>query len=145
MPARAGSILREAPRALLSLLPNVHIFSGNGFILQRIAGNGTAWVELSGELVTYELGAGEVILVHPGHIGLFEASVTLEIQMVKGIKNMLFGADTIFLAKLTGPGKVHLQTMTLPGLAHAITPYIPQQEGHGGTGGLGGLANLLTQ
>ena len=123
----------------------VGIFSGNGFILQRIAGSGTAWVELSGELVTYELAAGEVILVHPGHIGLFEASVTLEIQMVKGIKNMLFGADTIFLAKLTGPGKVHLQTMTLPGLAHAITPYIPQQEGHGGAGGLGGLANLLTQ
>lgn len=123
----------------------VGIFSGNGFILQRIAGNGTAWIELSGELVTYELAAGEVILVHPGHIGLFEASVTLEIKMVKGIKNMLFGADTIFLAKLTGPGKVHLQTMTLPGLAHAISPYIAQGEGNSGSSGLGGLANLLKQ
>jgi uncharacterized protein (AIM24 family) len=119
----------------------VGVFSGNGFILQRIAGAGTAWIELSGELVTYELGAGESILVHPGHIGLFEAKVSLDIQMVKGIKNMFFGAEALFLAKLTGPGKVHLQTMTLPGLAHALSPYIPQQ-GNSSGGGLGNLANL---
>jgi uncharacterized protein (AIM24 family) len=118
----------------------VGVFSGNGFILQRIAGAGTAWIELSGELVTYELGAGESILVHPGHIGLFEAKVSLDIQMVKGIKNMFFGAEALFLAKLTGPGKVHLQTMTLPGLAHALQPYIPQQGNTSG-GGLGNLAN----
>jgi uncharacterized protein (TIGR00266 family) len=120
----------------------VGVFSGNGFILQRIAGNGTAWIELSGEIVTYELGAGESMLVHPGHIGLFEAKVALDIQMVKGIKNMFFGAESLFLAKLTGPGKVHLQTMTLPGLAHALQPYIPQGQGSSGGGGLGNLANL---
>ena len=116
------------------------IFSGNGFILQRIAGQGTAWIELSGELVEYDLAPGEVMMVHPGHIGLFEASVSLEIQAVKGIKNMLFGADTIFLAKLTGPGKIYLQTLTLPGLAHAIAPYLPQNEQPQGPGGaLGGF------
>ena len=53
--------------------------------------------------------------------------MNLDIQMVKGIKNMFFGAEALFLAKLTGPGKVHLQTMTLPGLAHALQPYIPEQ------------------
>jgi len=117
----------------------VGIFSGNGFILQRIGGQGTAWIELSGELVEYELAAGEVMMVHPGHIGLFEASVNLEIQAVKGIKNMLFGADTIFLAKLTGPGKIYLQTLTLPGLAHAIAPYLPQNERPGGGLNIGGV------
>ena len=113
----------------------VGIFSGNGFILQRIAGRGTAWIELSGEIVTYDLAAGEQMLVHPGHVGLFEASVSIDITMVKGIKNMLFGADTIFLATLTGPGKVHLQTLTLPGMAHAMIPYLPVNEGSGGAGG----------
>ena len=112
----------------------VGVFSGNGFILQRIGGQGTAWVELSGEIVTYDLAAGEQMMVHPGHIGLFEASVTIDITMVKGIKNMLFGADTLFLAKLTGPGKVHLQTLTLPGMAHAMIPYLPSGEG-GNSGG----------
>ena len=113
----------------------VGVFSGNGFILQRIGGQGTAWIELSGEIITYDLAAGEQMMVHPGHIGLFEASVTIDITMVKGIKNMLFGADTLFLAKLTGPGKVHLQTLTLPGMAHAMIPYLPSGEGGGSSGG----------
>ncbi len=110
----------------------VGVFSGNGFVLQRIAGSGTAWVELSGEMVTYDLAAGETMMVHPGHIGLYEASVNLEITRVKGIKNIMFGADTLFLAKLTGPGKVHLQTLTLPGLAHALAPYIVPPDSGGG-------------
>lgn len=112
----------------------VGIFSGNRFILQRNAGEGTVWVELSGELVTYDLAAAESMMVHPGHVGLFDASVQLDIQLVKGIKYMLFGADTIFLAKLTGPGTVYLQTMTIPGLAHAIAPYLLANEG-GRSGG----------
>ena len=74
------------------------------------------------------------MMVHPGHIGLFDATVQLDIQMVKGIKNMLFGADALFLARLTGPGTVYLQTMTIPGLAHAIAPYLPSNEGGGGSG-----------
>jgi uncharacterized protein (AIM24 family) len=120
----------------------VGIFSGNGFVMQRIAGQGTAWIELSGETVCYELAAGESILVHPGHVGLFEASVNLAITQVKGIKNILFGADTIFLAELSGPGKVYLQTLTLPGLAHALAPYLPANEAGGGGGGglrIGGI------
>ena len=76
------------------------------------------------------------MLVHPGHIGLFEARVQLDIQMVKGIKNMLFGADTIFLSKLTGPGTVYLQTMTVPGLALVVAPYLATNDGGRGAGGI---------
>ena len=106
-------------------------FGGEGFILQRISGTGAAWVELDGEVVEYDLPPGEVMRVHPGHVGLFEASMSFEIERIKGIKNMLFGADSIFLAKMTGPGKLWLQTMPLANLAGAIAPYLPQSEGDG--------------
>ncbi len=117
------------------------IFGGAGFILQHLSGTGVAWIELSGELVEYDLAAGEQLFVHPGHVGLFDAKLSFEITMVKGVRNMLFGADSIFLAKLTGPGKVWLQTLTLPNLAHALAPYLPQAENGGGGGGvsIGGL------
>jgi uncharacterized protein (TIGR00266 family) len=108
------------------------IFGGAGFILERVGGEGVAWIELSGELVEYDLAAGEQMLVHPGHVGLFEAALGFEITMVKGVRNIMFGADSLFLAKLTGPGKVWLQTLTLPGLAHAIEHYLPQPSGEGG-------------
>ena len=73
-------------------------------------------------------------MVDPGHIGLFEVSVTIDITMVNGIKNMLFGVDTVFFAKLIGPGKVHVQTLMLPGLAHAMISYLPSGKG-GDSGG----------
>jgi uncharacterized protein (AIM24 family) len=93
-------------------------------------------------VVEYDLPAGEVLKVHPGHVGLFDASVSFEIERVKGIKNMLFGADALFLAKLTGPGKVFLQTMPLSTLAAAIAQYLPRDT-DGGSGGkisLGGFS-----
>ena len=105
------------------------IFGGDGFILQRLTGPTQAWVELGGEVVTYELAAGETLRVHPGHVGMFEASVNFDITCIRGIRNALFGGDGIFLAQLTGPGKVWLQTMTIANLAHAIEPYLPQASG----------------
>jgi uncharacterized protein (AIM24 family) len=118
------------------------VFSGNGFLLQRLAGEGVAWVELSGELIEMQLQAGETIHVHPGHVGIFDTTVNFEIEMVHGVKNMLFGADSIFLVKMTGPGIVWLQTLPLPNLAHALSPFIvheggPSQSSPGGI--LGGL------
>ena len=107
------------------------IFGGSGFILQRVAGQGTAWIELSGELVEYHLAPGENLKVMPGHVGLFDASMAFEIEMVKGIKNLLFGAETLFLASLTGPGMVWLQTMPISTLANSIAPYLPQSESSG--------------
>ena len=103
------------------------VFSGNGFILQRLSGQGVAWIGLSGELIEYRLQPGETIHVHPGHVGIFDATVNFDIQMVKGIKNMLFGADSIFLVRMTGPGIVWLQTLPLPNLAHA--PFM-EREGN---------------
>jgi uncharacterized protein (TIGR00266 family) len=101
------------------------IFGGDGFILQRLSGSAQAWVELGGEVVTYELGPGETLRVHPGHVGMFEAAVNFDITRIKGISNMLFGGDGIFLAELTGPGRVWLQTLTVANLAHALAPYLP--------------------
>ncbi len=120
------------------------IFGGSGFILQRVSGQGTTWVALSGELVEYHLGPGENLLAIPGHVGLFDASMRFEIEMVKGVKNLLFGADSIFFASLTGPGMVWLQTMPISQLAHAIAPYLPQQEASHESAGasiIGGLLN----
>lgn len=122
------------------------IFGGDGFLLQRLSGEGTAWLELSGELVTKELQAGETLRVHPGHVGAFQSSVSFQITTVPGIKNKIFGGDGIFLAALTGPGKVWLQTLPISKLAHAIAEYIPRMERveSGAAGGVvGGIVGSL--
>ncbi len=98
-------------------------------MLQRVSGMGTAWLELSGELIVKNLAPGETLRVHPGHVGAFESSVGFQIAMVPGIKNMIFGGDGIFLAALTGPGAVWLQTLPISRLAHQISEYLPRAEG----------------
>ncbi len=124
------------------------IFGGDGFVLQKLAGTCTAWVELGGEIITYDLAPNETIMVHPGHIGMFESTVNFDITFMKGIMNAIFGGDGLFIAKLTGPGKVLLQTLTMPNLAHAISPYLgreaaqPAQAAIGG-GIAGGVAGSL--
>jgi uncharacterized protein (TIGR00266 family) len=78
------------------------VFGGDGFLLQRVGGQGTAWLELSGELIVKDLAPGEVLRVHPGHVGAFQATVGFQITMVPGVKNMIFGGDGLFLAVLAG-------------------------------------------
>lgn len=102
------------------------IFGGDGFILQRLSGFGTAWLELSGELIMKDLQPGEMLRVHPGHVGAFMTSVSFQITTVPGIKNMIFGGDGIFLAQLIGPGRVWLQTLPISRLAHQIEHYLPR-------------------
>jgi uncharacterized protein (TIGR00266 family) len=104
------------------------VFGGSGFVLQKVAGQGTAWLELSGELILKNLQPGEVLRVHPGHVGAFQASVGFQITMVPGLKNMIFGGDGIFLAVLQGPGTVWLQTLPISRLAHQIGEYLPRGE-----------------
>jgi uncharacterized protein (TIGR00266 family) len=104
------------------------IFGGNGFVMQRLSGSCSAWVELGGEIVTYDLAPGEVLLAHPGHVGMFQESVSFEITFMKGVMNAIFGGDGLFIAQLTGPGKVWLQSLTVPGLAHALSPYMGQEN-----------------
>ena len=104
------------------------VFGGDGFVLQRLSGTCTAWVELGGEIITHALEPGETLLVHPGHVGMFEESVAFDITTIRGISNALFGGDGIFLVQLTGPGRVWLQTLTMPNLAHALSPYLHRGE-----------------
>jgi len=105
------------------------VFGGSGFLLQRLGGSGMAWLELSGELVVKNLAPGETLRVHPGHVGAFQASVGFQVTRVPGVKNMIFGGDGIFLAALTGPGAVWLQTLPISRLAHQIGEYLPKAKG----------------
>jgi uncharacterized protein (AIM24 family) len=89
----------------------------------------SCWVELGGEVVEKVLAPGEQIRVHPGHVGMFEESVNFGITTLRGISNVFFGGDGLFLAELTGPGRVWLQTLTLPNLAHALAPYLGSEQG----------------
>ena len=100
------------------------IFGGDGFLLQRLAGECEAFVELDGEVVPYDLAPGETLRVHPGHVGMFEEGVNFGITRIQGIRNLLFGGDGVFLAQLTGPGRVWLQSLPLANLAHALSPYL---------------------
>src|SRR6185312_2997962 len=115
------------------------IFGGDGFLLQKVSGQGTAWLELSGEVVLKELAPGETLRVPPGHVGAFQSAVGFQIQRVPGIKNMIFGGDGIFLAALTGPGKVWLQTLPISKLAHQLAEYMPGEGGRGRAGVGGAL------
>lgn len=107
------------------------IFGGMGLFMQRIQGQGLWWCELQGEVIEKTLAAGETIRVHPGHVGMLDATIQFSVTTVPGIKNVLFGGDGLFLVQLTGPGKVWLQSLPLPNLAHAISHYLPT-EGSGG-------------
>ena len=100
-------------------------FGGEGFIMQRLSGRGTAFVEIDGDLMEYVLKPGQKIVVDTGNVAGFESSVQMDIQTVPGAKNMLFGGEGIFNTVLTGPGRVWLQTMPIYNVANAIRPYIP--------------------
>ncbi|OGO04099.1 MAG: TIGR00266 family protein [Chloroflexi bacterium RBG_13_56_8] len=101
------------------------LFGGEGFILQKITGPGLVLLEIAGDVRDYELQPGEVLQVDPGHIALYEPSVDYDITTVRGLKNVLFSGEGLFLATLRGPGKVWLQSMPLSNLAAKIRKYIP--------------------
>ncbi|MCK4319397.1 TIGR00266 family protein [Candidatus Micrarchaeota archaeon] len=101
------------------------MFGGEGFFLQKLSGNGKAFVEIDGEVFEKELKEGEKILVDTGCIAMFEPSVHYNITLVKGVRNILLGGEGLFLAELKGPGKVWLQSMPIKSLAHRILPFIP--------------------
>ncbi len=105
------------------------LFGGEGFIMQRLSGSGTAFAEIDGDLVEYELKAGEQLLVDTGNVAGFTTDVKMEIREVPGLKNKLLGGEGLFNTLLTGPGKIWLQTMPISGVAAAITPYISSGDG----------------
>jgi uncharacterized protein (TIGR00266 family) len=121
------------------------VFGGDGFLLQKVNGYGTAWIELSGEVIVKDLRPGETLRVHPGHVGAFSGGISFNITMVPGIKNIIFGGDGLFLASLTGPGRVWLQTLPISRLAHQILEYAPgtRRQESVGSGVVGGIVGSL--
>ena len=101
------------------------IFGGEGFIMQKLSGHGTAFIEIDGDLVQYELKPGQKIIVDTGNVAAFDSTVSIDIQKVPGVKNILFGGEGLFHTVLTGPGKIWLQTMPIVNVANSIRPYIP--------------------
>ena len=98
---------------------------GEGLILQKFTGNGKLLAEIDGSVVEMDLEPGEKIKIETGHVALFEASVQYDIEQVKGVKNVLFGGQGLFLTTLTGPGKVWLQTLTASDMASKLSPHLP--------------------
>lgn len=103
-------------------------FGGEGFILQKIQGSGMAFLEVDGDLVEKELAPGESIKVDTGNVFAFEPSVSYEIEMVKGVKNIFFGGEGLFLTRLTGPGKIYMQTMNIAEFTGRIAQGIPSSK-----------------
>lgn len=101
-------------------------FGGEGFILQKLSGEGMVFLEIDGETLEYNLEAGEKMVIDQGHLAAMDESVEFDIQRVKGMKNMIFGGEGGFLANVTGPGRVWLQTMPLSNFINTIIPFIPK-------------------
>ena len=128
-----SSFLAAEPGVELSIHFNkklgAGLFGGEGFIMQRLSGSGVAFAEIDGELVEYELQAGEQLIVDTGNVAGFSSSVKMDIQQVAGVKNKLLGGEGLFNTVLTGPGTVWLQTMPISSVASSIRPYIPNGNG----------------
>lgn len=103
-------------------------FGGEGFIMQRISGNGHVFLEIDGALEEMELSSGETVKVDTGHVAFFEDTVQMSIDSIKGFKNIFFGGEGLFLTTLAGPGKVYLQSIPIQNFASSILPFIPTQS-----------------
>lgn len=104
------------------------LFGGEGFIMQQLSGSGICFLEIDGDAVEKELAPNEAIMVDTGNVVAFETAVSYEIERIKGFKNIFFGGEGLFLAKLTGPGKIILQSQNIRSFASRIIPYIPTQS-----------------
>ena len=102
---------------------------GEGFIMQKISGNGIAFLEVDGTAVEYDLAAGQQLVVSTGNLALCDATCSIDIQTVKGLKNKLLGGEGFFNTVVTGPGRVTLQTMSLQAFASTVAAYIPKGNG----------------
>ena len=100
-------------------------FGGEGFIMQQLSGNGLVFLEIDGTAIEYDLAPGQQIIVSTGHLAMMDASCTMDVQTVKGIKNMIFGGEGLFNTVVTGPGRVVMQTMPINKFAEQIIPLLP--------------------
>lgn len=105
------------------------MFGGEGFVLQKLTGPGIAFAELDGDAIEYHLQPNQVMRVESGHVAMFEDTVTFDITMVKGMTNILFGGEGLFLATLKGPGRIWLHSMTESKMVSRIAEYLPNKSG----------------
>lgn len=104
------------------------LFGGEGFIMQKLSGQGTAFIEIDGYAVEYTLQAGQQIVIDTGYIAAMTESCTMEIKTVPGVKNMLFGGEGVFNTVITGPGRIILQTMPVNNVAATLRPFLPSAK-----------------
>ena len=124
-------------RAFLASTPDVNmevffqkkigtaLFGGEGFIMQKLSGSGIVFLELDGSVINYDLKAGEQMLISTGHLAMMDATVSMDVQQIKGAKNILFGGESLFNTVVTGPGVVTVQSMPLSNLVGLIAARIP--------------------
>ena len=103
-------------------------FGGEGFIMQRVSGSGLAFFEIDGSAADYDLAPGQRLIVDTGNLALCDASVSIDVQAVRGAKNVLFGGEGLFHTVVTGPGRVTLQTMPMNAFAAAVARYVPKSD-----------------
>lgn len=108
------------------------LFGGEGFIMQRIAGDGLVFLEIDGHCKEYDLAAGESLIIDTGYLAAMSESCTMDIEAVHGVKNVLFGGEGLFHTRVTGPGKVYIQSMPLSNMANALIPYLPKPSSSDG-------------
>ena len=110
-------------------------FGGEGFIMQQIKGNGLVFLEIDGYCKEYDLAAGESIVVDTGYLAAMSESCTMDIETVKGVKNIFFGGEGLFHTRITGPGKVYIQSMPVINTAQRLTPYLHISDDNKSSGG----------
>lgn len=101
------------------------LFGGEGFIMQKLSGNGMAFIEIDGTAFEYQLADGQSMIVDTGNLAMADATCSIDIQTVKGVKNLLFGGEGLFNTVVTGPGSVTLQSMPVSAVAAALIPHMP--------------------
>ncbi len=124
-------------RAFLACTPDVRmevffqkkigtaLFGGEGFIMQKLSGSGTVFLELDGSVINYTLQPGQQMLISTGHLAMMDATISMDIQQIKGVKNVLFGGESLFNTAVTGPGTVTVQTMPMSNLIGEIASKLP--------------------
>ena len=103
-------------------------FGGEGFIMQKLSGNGLAFLEFDGYVKEYELQPGQQMVIDTGYLAAMTGSCQMEIKTVPGIKNMFFGGEGLFNTVITGPGKIWLQSMPVVQVANVLRPYFPSSN-----------------
>lgn len=106
------------------------LFGGEGFIMQKLSGNGIAFIEIDGHVCEYNLGPGQSIIINTGYLAAMDATCSMDVRTVPGVKNMIFGGEGLFNTEVRGPGRVYLQTMPVSAVAGTLRPYFPQTSGN---------------